>query len=93
LDDVGLKRRAGVVSGVGVEAALAVGHDDDQRQAHDVVLDARPPRPGRVVVGQAVQQVQHGERAGLVVRHDGRERGHFPQGVVLVQVELADRHR
>lgn len=39
-DDVGLKRRAGVVSGVGVEAAPAVGHDDDQRQAHDVVLDA-----------------------------------------------------
>jgi len=76
-DDVGLEGGFGPVFRIGIEAALAVGHDDDQRQAAHIPLDARPPGPGGVVVGQAVQQVENGERPGLAFRHDRREGDHL----------------
>ena len=49
--------------GVGVPAPAAVGHDDDQREPLDVALDAGPPLPDRVVVGEAVEQVEDGPGA------------------------------
>ena len=63
LDQVVLVGVAGL--GVGVPAPAAVGHDHDQGQALDVALDAGPPHPDRVVVGQAVQQVKTDHGLGI----------------------------
>jgi hypothetical protein len=47
---------------VAVKAATAVRHHDDQRQAGDVALDARTACPGRVVVGETVEEIADRKR-------------------------------
>ena len=44
---------------VGVEAAMHLGHDHRQTQRCDVPLDRGAAQPDRVVIAEAMQQVQH----------------------------------
>ena len=48
---------------VGVEAAAAVGHDDDERQPRDIAFDARAAHPDGVVVGEAMEEIEDGIRS------------------------------
>jgi hypothetical protein len=45
-----------------VETAAAVRHHDDQRQVGDVALDTRATGPDRVVVGEAVEEIEDRKR-------------------------------
>ena len=79
--------------GVGVPAPAAVGHDDDQGQALDVALDARAPHPDRVVVRQAVEQVEDrpGPADRRVVREDHADRRRLLERAAVV-VDAGERH-
>ena len=48
---------------VGVEAAAAVGHDDDERQPRDIAFDACAAHPDGVVVGEAMEEIEDGIRS------------------------------
>ena len=65
LDQVVLISIAGPgTDGVGVPAPAAVGHDNDQREPGRIALDAGAPHPDRVVVGQAMEQVERSPGTG-----------------------------
>ncbi len=53
-----------------VEVATTVRHDNDQRQIPHIPFNARAPLPGRVVIGQAVQQIERGERTRTGLRQN-----------------------
>jgi hypothetical protein len=59
-EEVALVGRA--VDRIIVKAAAAVRHHDDQWQARDVALNARVARPARVVVREAVEEIEHRKR-------------------------------
>jgi len=68
-------------------APAAVGHHDDQRHPERVALQERPAHPGRVVVGEAVEQVIRPPRllrVGAVGEEDAAGRGVFERMAVVV---------
>jgi hypothetical protein len=76
-----------------VKAAAAVRHHDDQRQVGNVALDARTACPGRVVVGETVEEIADRKRRlpdtalGDDHIHRARLREHG-----TVEVQSSERH-
>ncbi len=81
LHDVALV--GGAALGVRVEPAAAVRHDHDERHARHVALDGRAPRPDGVIVGEAVEEVEHGVGPRLlrVLGQDHRHAGLLPDRI------------